>query len=157
MQNITPFLWFDGKLEEAINFYTSIFKNSIIKNVSRYGDGAPVPGGSIMTATFQLDGVEFMGINGGPLFSFTPAISFFIKCETQDQVDDLWDKLSAGGESQRCGWVKDKYGISWQIVPNILGKLLSDPDKVKAKRAMDAMLKMDKLVISTLIAAHEGK
>lgn len=157
MQNITPFLWFDGKLEEAINFYTSIFKNSIIKNVSRYGEGAPVPSGSIMTATFQLDGVEFMGINGGPMYSFTPAISFFVKCETQDQVDDLWDKLSAGAESQRCGWIKDKYGISWQIVPNILGKLLSDPDKVKAKRTLDAMLKMDKLVISTLIAAHEGK
>ncbi len=157
MQNITPFLWFDGNLEEAINFYTSIFRNSLIKNVSRYGEGAPLPSGSIMSATFQLDGVEFMALNGGPMFSFSPAISFFVKCDTQELIDDLWEKLSAGGEKQRCGWVKDKFGISWQIVPPILGKLLGDQDPKKSKRVMDAMLKMDKLVISTLIAAHEGK
>lgn len=157
MQNITPFLWFDGNLEEAINFYTSIFKNSLIKNVSRYGEGAPLPSGSIMSATFQLDGVEFMALNGGPMFSFSPAISFFVKCDTQELIDDLWEKLSAGGEKQRCGWVKDKFGISWQIVPPILGKLLGDQDPKKSKRVLDAMLKMDKLVISTLIAAHEGK
>jgi predicted 3-demethylubiquinone-9 3-methyltransferase (glyoxalase superfamily) len=156
MQNITPFLWFDRNLEEAVNFYTSIFKNSLIKNVSWYRDGAPLPSGSIMTATFQLDGVEFMGINGGPSFSFTPAISFFVKCDTQEQIDDLWEKLSSGGETQRCGWVRDRYGISWQIIPLVLGNFLQDKDPEKAKRVLDAMLKMDKIIIRDLIAAHEG-
>ena len=156
MQNITPFLWFDGNLEEAVNFYTSIFKNSLIKNVSHYGDNAQFPRGSIMTATFQLDGVEFMGINGGPQFNFTPAISFFAKCETQDQIDDLWEKLSTGGEAQRCGWIKDRFGISWQIVPNLLGTYLQDKDSEKARRVMDTMLRMDKIIISDLIAAYEG-
>jgi predicted 3-demethylubiquinone-9 3-methyltransferase (glyoxalase superfamily) len=156
MQNITPFLWFDGNLEEAVNFYTAIFKNSLIKNISRYGEGAPVPAGSIMSATFQLDGVEFMAINGGPSFNFTQAISFFVKCETQEQIDDLWEKFSADGEVQKCGWIKDRFGISWQIVPPILGNFLQDKDPTKAKRVLDAMLKMDKIIIKELIAAYEG-
>jgi predicted 3-demethylubiquinone-9 3-methyltransferase (glyoxalase superfamily) len=156
MQNISPCLWLDGNLEEAVNFYTSIFKNSLIKNVTRYGDNAPFPSGSIMTATFQLDGVEFMGINGGPEFNFTAAISFFVKCETQEQIDDLWEKLSTGGEAQRCGWLKDRFGISWQVVPTLLGNYLQDKDAEKAKRVMDTMLRMEKIIISDLIAAYEG-
>jgi predicted 3-demethylubiquinone-9 3-methyltransferase (glyoxalase superfamily) len=118
MQKITPFLWFDGNAEEAVNFYVSVFKNSKVCRVSRYADAGPGPKGTVMSATFQLDGQEFFALNGGPQFKFTPAISFFVNCETQDEVDDLWDKLSVGGEKQRCGWLKDRYGVSWQIIPS---------------------------------------
>ena len=156
MQKITPFLWFDNQAEEAMNFYVSIFKNSKVGRVTRYGEGGPGPAGTVMSATFQLDGQEFFALNGGPLFSFTPAISFFVNCETQQEVDDLWEKLSAGGKKERCGWLKDKYGLSWQIIPSILGKLLQDSDPKKAKRVMQAMLQMDKLDIKGLQLAYDG-
>ena len=142
MQKITPFLWFHGKAEEAMNFYVSIFKNSKIVSVTRYGDAGPGPKGAVMTATFQLDGHEFIALNGGPEFTFSPAISFFVNCESQHEVDELWEKLSAGGEKQRCGWLKDKYGLSWQIIPSVLGKMLQDKDAEKSKRVMKAMLQM---------------
>jgi predicted 3-demethylubiquinone-9 3-methyltransferase (glyoxalase superfamily) len=157
MQKITPFLWFDGRAEEAMNFYTSIFKNSKVGRVSRYGDAGPGAKGSVMTATFQIEGHEFVALNGGPLFKFTPAISFFVNCETQQEVDELWEKLSEGGEKQQCGWLKDKFGVSWQIVPSILGQLLGDKDPEKSRRVMQAMLKMTKLDIAGLKrAAAEG-
>ena len=150
MQKITPFLWFDGKAEEAMNFYVSIFKNSKVGTVSRYGEAGPGAKGTVMSATFQLDGQEFFALNGGPQFTFTPAISFFVNCETQKEIDELWEKLSEGGEKQRCGWLKDKYGLSWQIVPSGLGKLLHDKDAAKAKRVMQAMMQMEKLDINVL-------
>lgn len=150
MQKITPFLWFDGKAEEAMNFYVSIFKNSKVLSVNRAGDAGPV-----ISVTFQLDGQEFMALNGGPQFKFTEAISLFVSCETQAEVDELWEKLSAGGEKSRCGWLKDKYGLSWQIIPTVLGKLLGDKDPEKAKRIMQAMLQMDKIDIQTLQLAYE--
>jgi predicted 3-demethylubiquinone-9 3-methyltransferase (glyoxalase superfamily) len=156
MQKITPFLWFDGKAEEAMNFYVSIFKNSKVGSVSRYCEGGPGPKGSVMSATFQLLGQDFIALNGGPMFTFSPAISFFVSCETQQEVDELWEKLSAGGEKQRCGWLKDKYGLSWQIIPSILGKLLQDKDAAKSSRAMQAMLQMDKLDIKRLQHAYDG-
>src|SRR5690349_12785245 len=133
MQKITPFLWFDGKAEEAMHFYVSIFKNSKIGSVSRYGEAGPGPKGSVMSATFQLEGQDFMALNGGPQFTFSPAISFFVSCETQEEVDELWEKLSEGGEKLRCGWLKDKYGVSWQIIPTDLGKMLGDKDPEKSK------------------------
>lgn len=157
MQKITPFLWFDGNAEEAIKFYTSIFKNSKIGNVSRYGDAGPGPKGTVMSATFQLEGQEFFALNGGPQFKFTPAISFFVDCETQEEVDELWEKLSAGGEQQRCGWLKDKYGLSWQIIPSVLGRMLQDKDALKAQRVMKAMLEMDKIDIKRLRQAYEQR
>lgn len=150
MQKITPFLWYNGQAEEAMNFYVSIFKNSKIGRVSRYGDAGPGAKGTVMSATFQLDGQEFMALNGGPQFTFSPAISFFVSCETQDEVDDLWEKLSAGGRRDRCGWLQDKYGVSWQIIPSVLGRLLSDKDAEKSQRVMKAMLQMDKLDIKRL-------
>lgn len=150
MQKITPFLWFDDKAEEAMNFYVSIFKHSKVGRVSRYGDAGPGPKGSVMSATFELDGQEFFALNGGPVFQFTPAISFFVNCETQAEVDEFWEKLSAGGETNRCGWLRDKYGVSWQIVPSILGKLLQDPDAAKSTRVMKAMMQMTKLDIRGL-------
>jgi len=156
MQKITPFLWFDDKAEEAANFYVSIFKNSKIGKVTRYGEGAPGPKGKVMSVTFQLDGQEFYALNGGPVFSFTPAISFFVNCETQAEVDDLWEKLSAGGEESRCGWLKDKYGLSWQIIPSVLGKMLQGKDSEKAKRVMNAMLQMGKIDISRLQQAYDN-
>jgi len=156
MQKITPFLWFDGKAEEAANFYVSIFKNSKIVRVSRVGEGGPGPKGSAMSASFQLEGQDFIALNGGPQFTFTPAISLYVNCETQAEIDDLWEKLSAGGEPGRCGWLKDKYGVSWQIIPSILGKLLGDPDPAKSKRALSAMLQMNKLDIHVLQQAHDG-
>jgi predicted 3-demethylubiquinone-9 3-methyltransferase (glyoxalase superfamily) len=155
MQKITPFLWFDGKAEEAMNFYVSIFKNSKVGSVSRYGEGGPGPKGTVMSATFQIEGQEFFALNGGPQFTFTPAISFFVNCETQQEIDELWEKLSAGGEKQRCGWLKDKYGLSWQIVPSVLGKLLRSKDANKAKGVMQAMLQMDKLDIGGLQQAYD--
>ena len=151
MQKITPFLWFNDNAEEAMNFYTSIFKNAKIGNVMRYGAAGPGPEGTMMTATFQLEGQEFMVLNGGPAFKFTEAISFFVNCETQEEIDRLWENLTAdGGEESQCGWLKDKYGLSWQIVPGNLGQLLNNPDREKAKRAMNAMLQMKKLDIQAL-------
>jgi predicted 3-demethylubiquinone-9 3-methyltransferase (glyoxalase superfamily) len=155
MQKITPFLWFDGKAEEAMNFYTSIFQNSKIGNVVRYGEAGPGPKGTVMTATFRLDGQEFIALNGGPQFKFTEAISFWVNCETQEEIDEMWEKLSAGGEKGRCGWLKDKYGLSWQIVPPVLGEMLGDKDPEKSKRVMMAMLQMDKIDIKTLKQAYE--
>jgi len=159
MQKITPFLWFDDKAEEAVNFYVSIFKNSKIGTITRYGEeGAKVSGrpkGTVMVVTFQLDGQEFMALNGGPHFKFSEATSFLVNCETQQEVDELWEKLSEGGEEGRCGWLKDKYGLSWQIVPTVLGKMLQDKDAEKSERVMNAMLKMDKIEIKTLKQAYE--
>jgi predicted 3-demethylubiquinone-9 3-methyltransferase (glyoxalase superfamily) len=155
MQTISPFLWFDGKAEEAANFYISIFKNSKLGSIMRYGDAGPGPMGSVMSVTFEFDGQEFIALNGGPVFTFTPAITFFVKCETQNEVDNYWTKLSAGGETQRCGWLTDKYGVTWQIVPTVLGELLQDKDAEKSKRVMNAMLQMNKLDIAGLKRAYE--
>jgi len=158
MQKITPFLWYDGNAEEAANFYISIFKNSKMGKISRYGDAGPGPKGSVMSVTFQIEGQEFFALNGGPQFKFTPAISFFVNCETQQEVDDLWEKLSGGGRTDRCGWLQDKYGVSWQIIPAILGQLLGDKDPQRAKHAMQAMLQMTKIDINKLHqAAAEAK
>ena len=157
MQRITPFLWFDDNAEEALAFYTSVFKNSKVKNVSRYGDAGPGPAGAVMVATFELEGLEFIALNGGPEYSFTPAVSFLVDCKTQDEVDELWEKLSAGGEKGRCGWLRDKFGLSWQIVPSILPELLSDDDEEASQRAMTAMLQMDKLDIDGLKRAFANK
>ena len=156
-QKITPFLWFDNQAEEAVNFYVSIFKNSKITSIDRYGEAGPGPKGTVMTASFELEGQGFMALNGGPEYKFTEAISFFVNCETQVEVDELWAKLSAGGEEGPCGWLKDKYGVSWQIVPTILGELLNDPDPEKSGRVMKAMLQMKKLDINTLRQAYEQK
>jgi len=156
MHKITPFLWFDGQAEEAVMFYTSIFKNSKIGSVSRYGDAGPGPKGSVMVMEFELEGQKFTALNGGPVYSFSPAISFFVNCDTQEEVDYLWEKLSQGGEVEQCGWLKDKYGITWQIVPTILGQLMSDPDPEKAARVTQAMLKMIKLDIAELKRAYLG-
>lgn len=155
MQKITPYLWFDAQAEEAINFYTSIFPDSRIIDVARYGPDGPAPEGSVMTATFELYGQQFYALNGGPQFAFSPAISFFVNCETQEEVDDLWQKLSDGGEIEMCGWLRDKYGVSWQIIPSVLGELLQDPDPVKAGRVMQAMLQMNKIDIAALRQAYE--
>jgi len=155
MQKITPFLWFDGKAEEAAIFYTSIFKNSKIKNIARYGDAGPGPKGTVMSTTFELEGQDFIALNGGPHFTFTPAISFFVSCETQQEVDDLWEKLSLGGEKNNCGWLRDKYGVSWQIIPTALGQMLHDKDAKKSNRVMKAMLQMKKIDIKTLQQAYE--
>jgi len=154
MQKITPFLWFNDQAEEAMLFYTSIFKNSKIGSVSRYGDAGPGPKGSVMSATFTLNGQDFMALNGGPQYKFTEAVSFYVNCETQAEVDEYWEKLSAGGEEGPCGWLKDKFGLSWQIVPTVLGELLSDPDPVKAQNVMQAMFQMKKLDIAKLKQAH---
>lgn len=157
MQKITPFLWFDNQAEEAMNFYVSIFKNSKVVKVTRYGEAGPGPKGTVMSATFQLEGQTFYALNGGPLFSFTPAISLFVNCETQQEVDDLWERLSAGGEKERCGWLKDKYGLSWQIIPIALGEMLGDKDPQKAGRVMQAMMQMGKIEIEGLKRAYEGQ
>jgi predicted 3-demethylubiquinone-9 3-methyltransferase (glyoxalase superfamily) len=158
MQKIIPCLWFDNKAEEAVNFYISIFKNSKIKSASRYGkEGSQVSGipeGTLMTVTFDLDGEEFMALNGGPQFSFTPAISFIADCADQNEIDLLWDKLSEGGEKNMCGWLKDKYGVSWQIVPSALGEMMQDKDPSKRERVMKAMLKMEKIDIEGLRVAY---
>jgi predicted 3-demethylubiquinone-9 3-methyltransferase (glyoxalase superfamily) len=155
MQKISPFLWFDDQAEEAANFYVSIFKNSEIRSVSRYGVGGPRPAGSAMSVTFVLDGLELQALNGGREFSFTEAISLFVTTETQEEIDDLWDKLkSGGGEAGQCGWLKDKYGLSWQIVPPVLYELLGDPDPDRSSRVMQAMFAMSKIDIADLRAAH---
>lgn len=155
MQKISPFLWFDNQAEDAMNFYISIFKNSKVLNISRYGDAGPGPKGTVMVTRFLLDGQEFTAINGGPIFKFTEAISFVVNCTTQEEVDHFWEKLSEGGNTSRCGWLKDKYGLSWQIVPETLGKLMSDPDPAKSGRVMQAMLQMTKLDIKTLQEAYD--
>lgn len=157
MQKITPFLWFDGKAEEAANFYTSIFKNSKVGEIRRYGEAGPGAKGAVMSATFQLEGQEFIALNGGPQFTFSPAISFFVNLETQEEVDELWEKLSEGGKKNRCGWLQDKFGLSWQIIPTALGKLMSDPDREKSNRVMKAMLQMEKIDIRGLQQAYENK
>ena len=156
MPDITPCLWFDGKAEEAANLYVSLFKNSKITGVSRYGDAGPGPKGSAMTVNFQIEGQEFIALNGGPHYKFTPAISLFVNCETQEEVDALWDKLSSGGRKDRCGWLQDKYGLSWQIIPTALMRLMSDPDPQKSARVMQAMLQMDKIDIRKLQEAHDA-
>jgi predicted 3-demethylubiquinone-9 3-methyltransferase (glyoxalase superfamily) len=157
VQKIAPCLWFDGKAEEAMRFYTSIFKNSKVVDVMRYGEAGPGQKGTVMAATFELDGQEFKALNGGPMYKFSPAVSFFVKCETQEEVDDLWARLLEGGTPQRCGWLTDRFGVSWQIVPTILGEMLQDEDAEKAKRVMQAMLGMVKLDIALLKQAHDRR
>lgn len=156
MQKITPFLWFNDQAEEAMNFYVSLFRNSKILMLRRYGKEGPGPEGTVMTGTFQLEGQEFMALNGGPHFSFTPAISLFVSCQTQEEVDELWDKLSAGGAPNQCGWLQDRYGVSWQIIPTVLGELLGDKNPAKSSAVMKAMLQMHKIDIQRLKQAHEA-
>ncbi|HWN65731.1 MAG TPA: VOC family protein [Candidatus Binatus sp.] len=160
-QRITPFLWFDDQAEEAAKFYTSVFKNSKIGDIVRYDEEAAKPTGrppgSVMVVDFQLAGQKFVALNGGPAFNFTEAISFVVNCDTQEEVDYYWSKLSAGGEESRCGWLKDKFGLSWQIVPTLLTEMLKDKDAAKAKRVMHAMLQMDKIDIPTLKKAYDQK
>jgi len=155
MHKITPFLWFDGQAEEAMNFYVSIFKNSKVGRVSRWGEGGPGPKGTVMSASFELDGQPFHALNGGPHYKFTPAISMFVSCETQAEVDELWEKLGAGGAPNRCGWLTDKFGLSWQIIPTALGEALNNPDPEKAKRAMQAMMQMTKIDVAALKQAQQ--
>ena len=155
MQKITPFLWFDDNAEEAVNFYVSIFPNSQIIKTVRYTGAGPGPAGAVMTVEFELDSQEFVALNGGPVFHFTEATSFVVNCETQEEVDYYWDKLTDGGEESQCGWLKDKFGLSWQIVPTILPQMLNDPDEKKAKRVAHAMLQMGKIDIATLKQAYE--
>lgn len=155
MQKITPFLWFDGKAEEAMNFYVSIFKNSKVGEITRYGDAGPGPKGSVMSTTFELDGEQFYALNGGPQFTFSPAISFFVNCETQEEIDELWEKLSEGGGTHQCGWLHDKFGVTWQIVPSVLWKLLHGSDAKKSAAAMRTMMQMDKLDIQRLQDAYD--
>lgn len=154
MQKITPFLWFDGKAEEAMRFYTSIFKNSKAGRITHYGEAGPGPRGSVMSAAFSLEGLEFIALNGGPIFTFSPAISFYVDCKTQAEIDYLWENLSAGGEKGKCGWLKDKFGVSWQIVPSALAKVLHDKSPKKSRRVMEAMFKMTKLDIKALKKAY---
>jgi predicted 3-demethylubiquinone-9 3-methyltransferase (glyoxalase superfamily) len=157
IQKITPFLWFDHQAEEAARFYTSIFKNSKIEAVTRYGDAGPGPKGSVMTVSFELDGQKFAALNGGPPFKFTEAISFVVNCDTQAEVDEFWEKLSEGGQEVQCGWLKDKYGLSWQIVPTALVELLKDKDAERSQRVMKAMLQMKKIDIARLEAAYHQR
>lgn len=155
MQKITPNLWFDTEAEEAAKFYTSIFKNSKITGVTHYGEAGPRPAGSVLTVEFELEGMQFTALNGGPEFKFTEAISLAVSCETQEEIDELWDKLSADPESEQCGWLKDKYGLSWQIVPTVLPELLNDRDPAKSNAVMGALLQMKKLDIAELKQAYE--
>jgi predicted 3-demethylubiquinone-9 3-methyltransferase (glyoxalase superfamily) len=155
MQKIVPFLWFDGKAEEAVRLYTSIFKNCKVLSVSRYGDAGPGPKGTVMTMTFELDGQRFIALNGGPQFKFTEAVSFLVNCKTQAEVDELWERLSDGGEKGPCGWLKDKFGLSWQIVPTALGEMLQDKDPARSQRVMKAMLQMSKIDIEGLRRAYD--
>ncbi len=154
MPRISPFLWFDTQAEEAARFYVSVFKNSEIVKIARYGEAGPGPKGSVMTVVFKLEGQEFIALNGGPQFKFTEAISFSVNCETQKEVDQFWETLSQGGEEGPCGWLKDRYGLSWQINPVILGEMLSDPDPKKSRRVMEAMLNMKKIDIAALKKAY---
>jgi predicted 3-demethylubiquinone-9 3-methyltransferase (glyoxalase superfamily) len=158
MQKIMPFLWFDDKAEEAMNFYVSIFRNSKALSVTRFGDAGPGPKGSVMTASFELDGQQFTALNGGPQFPFTPAVSFVVNCETQQEVDEYWEKLTAGGGSpEPCGWLKDKYGLSWQIVPTALPQMLKDTDAQRSKRVMQALMQMKKIDVARLKQAYAGE
>jgi len=158
MQKITPFLWFDGKAEEAIKLYTSVFKNSKIINISYWGEASPFPKGQVMNGTFELDGQRFYAFDAGPQFKFTEAISLFVNCETQEEIDHFWNSLTAdGGQESMCGWLKDKFGVSWQIVPPILGQLFGDKDREKAGRAVQAMYKMKKIIIADLLSAFNGE
>lgn len=154
MQKITTFLTYNSQAEEAVNLYVSLFKNSRITNISRFGEGAPVPAGTVMSVAFELEGQEFMALNGGPHFTFSDGISLFVSCQTQAEVDELWEKLSAGGEKGPCGWLKDRFGVSWQIIPTVLGELLGDKDPSKAQAALQAMLQMSKIDIAALRRAH---
>jgi predicted 3-demethylubiquinone-9 3-methyltransferase (glyoxalase superfamily) len=154
MQRITPYLWFDNQAEQAAQYYTSVFKDSRIIDTTRYGAAGPGPEGSVMTVTFQLEGQDFVALNGGPQFRFTEAVSFFVSCESQPEVDELWERLSAGGEQGPCGWLKDRFGLSWQIIPRVLLELMNDPDPVKAGRVTEAMLTMGKIDIAGLQAAY---
>jgi len=155
MSKITPFLTFNNQAEEAVNLYVSLFKNSKILSTNRFGEGAPMPAGTVMTVSFALDGQEFTALNGGPHFTFTDGFSLYASCETQAEVDELWEKLSAGGEKGQCGWLKDKYGVSWQIIPTALGQLLGDKDPRKAQNVMQAMLQMSKIDIAALQQAYD--
>ena len=155
MQKITPFLWFDGKAEEAAKFYTAIFRDSRIVGIMPYGEAGPGAKGTVMSVAFQLEGQDFIALNGGPQFTFSPAISLFVTCETQEEIDELWEKLSEGSEKQICGWLKDKYGVSWQIVPSVVGRMLQDGDAARSNRVMQALMKMDKLDIKRLKEAYE--
>ncbi len=157
MQKIVPFLWFNNNGEEAINFYSGIFKEAVTVSINRYGAGGPMPAGTMMSATFTLFGQEFYALNGGPHFQFSPAVSFFVKCADQSEVDYYWECLTNGGVAQPCGWLKDKYGLSWQVIPTRLGELLSDPDAGRAQRTMAAMMRMQKIDISALEAAADGQ
>jgi len=157
VQTITPCLWFDDQAEEATRFYTSIFERSHVGDVARYGDAGPRPKGTVLTVKFTLDGQEFLALNGGPLFRFTEAVSFIVHCDTQQDLDRVWAALSAGGQEVRCGWLKDRYGLSWQVVPTILGQLMSGPDPARGERVMKALLGMVKLDIAALRAAHDGR
>jgi predicted 3-demethylubiquinone-9 3-methyltransferase (glyoxalase superfamily) len=157
MQKITPFLWFDKNAEDAAKFYTSIFKSSKIAKIARYGDAGPGPKGSVMTVEFELNGEQFIALNGGPEFKFTEAISFVVNCESQEEIDYFWQKLTAGGKEVQCGWLKDKFGLSWQIVPTAISKMLTDPDPAKSQRVMKAMLEMIKIDLPTLQRAYDGK
>jgi len=157
MQKITPFLWFNNQAEEATKFYISVFRNSKMVSITRYGDVGPGPKGTVMTTKFQIGGQEFAALNGGPQFTFSQAISFVVNCRTQEEVDEFWEKLSDGGEKQQCGWLKDKYGVSWQIVPVVMIEMLNDPDPEKSQRVMKAMLLMDKIDIKILKQAYKGK
>ncbi len=156
MQKITPFLWFDGNAEEAMNFYVSVFKDAKVLGVNRYGKGAPLPEGTVLTASFELNGLKFVALNGGPMYQFSPATSFVVDCDTQEEVDYYWEKLGEGGKYNRCAWLDDKFGVTWQIVPKKLGQLLSDPDPVKAGRVMQAMMQMDKIDIEGLQRASRS-
>ena len=157
MQKITPFLWFDNQAEDAVKFYTSIFKNSKTRSVTRYGEAGPGPAGSVLTASFELEGLEFTALNGGPHFKFTEATSFYVNCESQEEVDYFWDRLSEGGQIQQCGWLKDKFGLSWQIIPSALPRMLQDEDPQRSKRVMEAMMPMKKIDIAALERAYHGK
>ena len=157
MQKISPFLWFDYQAEEAANFYVSLFHDAAVTDVSRYPEGSPGPAGQVMTVAFRLDGQEFTALNGGPQFAFTEAVSFVVHCKDQDEVDRLWKELTQGGEESQCGWLKDRFGLSWQVVPDRLGELLSDPDPGRSQRAMQAMLQMQKIEVKVLEdAANAG-
>ena len=156
MQGITPCLWFDTQAEEAVRFYTSTIKGSKMGAIAYYGEGAPMPAGSVLTVRFELQGQEFIALNGGPMFKFSPAVSFILNCDTQEEVDELWEKLSEGGEIEQCGWFRDKYGISWQVVPVVVAKMMQDTDRERSNRVMQAILQMKKLDIATLEAAYRG-
>jgi predicted 3-demethylubiquinone-9 3-methyltransferase (glyoxalase superfamily) len=157
MGKIVPFLTFEDQAEQAVNLYVSIFKDSEILSLSRYGEGGPFPAGTVMSASFVIAGQEFVALNGGPHFTFTDGFSIFVNCETQEEVDELWEKLSAGGEAGPCGWLKDRFGVSWQIIPTVLGQMLGDEDPEKSQRVMQAMLQMSKIDIETLRRAYEQR